>query len=863
LELLKLLKIKPEEVILVILGTAFAGSIGAAQVFLSVIPLSLFLVDYSSSLLPQTYILSGIFVFLSGLGFKKIQKGWTFFPTLLFPILISLGSLIPLGLILLLTHEPWISIVLLIWTTVLFAFLSLSLSNFIIQIFSLEEAKRLLGFVEGARALGGILSGLSIPIFAKLIGAKEAFLIAPLIILGSLFILYLVKRFYQSRFESDEPKAKVAKKGVSFGNLQNKAYTLSIFAFAAVATFNLFSLDLLFSTEIKKHFSTAVELASFLGLFSSISSTVTIFIGFFLYGRLLEKVGVITTLFIGPVLVGSLSVILVAIDLIPFFKTAVFTMLLITALVERVLRQAIITVTVGLLFQPLKAEEKSWVQLINKTMIQPLSISAIGILLLGLNYVLGISVLSVSGFIIFISTIGIVAMCIVKRDYVQMLMTSLSKRAIFQPEIVKLDKDTLQVLKTRLNSPFPGEVVYALETIEKDNLTEFQQIILPFIEHAEPDVKKFALSKIEQYRLSSVLEKLRAMAKQESDPAILGLVLLALGSISDLEKEGLSQTPLKKEFLIASIRYGSDGAKKAAMDSVVALAGSKEPSERELATEIICNAPLSEEKRLCPLLIENLTIPVLHTQSVKALKCLDCEKYIIENFNSFSKNTQLQVISLLGRQSLSFLEKMAQDQDPKLSMAAISALKHLEYQVNALQGEWVHKVLQLGSDHLHFLQTILDSLTEAKLLWSLLAREIEILQEKQLFLLSFIYPRKPILTALRGLRGGGKNGVGFAVEILLGILTKQDGETLIEGLSFVPTANGAKKQVKGDQLHKVIDFAPRCHLNMIHSAALYTIGELGLKDLAKELNEAKSNSDPFIEEIRDWSCEKLKNLSSK
>lgn len=881
-------KSNSEERSLVGLNILFAFLIGGVQTFLTVIPLAIFLTTYSSSLLTYVYMSLGILVFFIGNIFRYFQKNLSFFQVLLTTLLVFSLSLFMFWGLLVGMDFDWIPMALIIWTSVANLFLSLVLNMLAIRIFTLQEGKAFFGIIGGSRALGGMIPGFLMPLLVGSIGNKTVFLFVPFLILIAISILFSIYKKHKDRFLGQKSVIREKQEKITFKKLKNKSYVLCIFILAIVSIFNYYSLDLLFNAEVKKQFSTQAEIAGFLGIFTGFSNFLTLIGGFFLFGLVLDKLGLIVTLFLTPLTVGGFILLTLVTNLIPPTLGLVFGVFSVAVLMERMMRQSINSESLNLLYTPLRPREREWAQIQYRINIQSISTSAIGAILLGVNLAWGISIASIGSLVIVISACGIATMFLVKRDYIKILVGALAKWALHQPEFIKLDKDSLRIIEGRLKSRFPEEVIFVLQTIESIEPKELPKALVEALDNSLADVRIYALNKIEQYRVQPAQEKITQICLSEKDPKILGPALRALGAIADLEqfpwfREHLqsANNDIASSCFIALILHGSEIEKREALELLTKSSNGlmvamvlKEvdiPSKADLLLPLLsdkndevrliaCQAAADvEDERFYPALIENLSIAHLHYVAFQSLLKQAPTDYIFEHFDQFSRDAQSQLLNLLGfikdERCIDFLQKFLTSPDRKFLSVALRGLENQSFK--AKDRSQIIAILESENQSILFLREILASLTEEKtqLLQDLLSREIELIQESCFLLLTFIYPKEQILIAREGLTKKDRDKVSYAIEILLQTLSKEHANLLVHQLA--PKSVIKQNRPVEDVLLKVLKFAPNCYIPAINSAVVYTIGVLGLKPLADLVRKDEAPNDPFLEEIRHWALKKL------
>lgn len=591
-KILKIFDVKLEEVRIVGLTFLFTLLVGAVLNFMYSIPMAMFLARYNSSLLPYIYICAGISTAGFGVFFAYLEKRLSVFRLLTITLTILAGSLFVFWGVLIATDIKWISFALVIWAWMVNLILAAIYGILINQIFTLQQGKRLFGLMGGGIALGGIFSGFATDYLVGLIGTSNVILLNSLILLSCFFIQFSIKKHSGTRLTKSENVEEIQEK-TSFKNLQNKRFVFSIFIISSVIIFQYYVFDLLFNTEIQKHFPNEQEMAGFYGVIYAIYDIFALITGFFLYGWVLRKGGLIFALALLPLSMCIFIGITFFASIIPAAAGLVFGLLVTAAIIENTSRESIYAESVLLLFQPLKANQRAFAQMQNELKIMPLATALIGVILVLIDHYFKISIPTLALIIFGISSVSVCVIFLIKKGYIKALVQALSKRNLLNPEFKKLDKDSLNILKQHLKSKFPEEIVYILQTIEKIDREEFIKTIEETLNHPLSEVRKYALKKIEEYDIKSAKEKVKQLCLEEKDPEVLIRAILAFAKIGDLESlsslSAFEKNPNKKiatAAITAFIKYGKAEVKQKAIELVMQGAKSSQGEARAFSRAI-------------------------------------------------------------------------------------------------------------------------------------------------------------------------------------------------------------------------------------------------------------------------------------
>lgn len=899
-KILSLLHVEPEEKKIVFYSFLFAFCIGIVLNFMYSVPLSMFLAKYSSTMLPYIYISSGIATFLVSLGFVYLEKHVSVFYFLSIPIVFLGVSLFLFWSLLVTTSASWIIGLLLIWSWVV-ALLLVGVFNVLFnQLFTLEQGKRLFGLMMGGNALGGIISGFNLDFLVYSIGPNQVILLAAFILFLALGIQFCIKKHSGTRLLHEENPDEPIQQPVSLKSLPNKKYIFSVFLLTALVYFMFYSFDLLLNTLVEKKYTNELEMASFFGILFAVYDVMTLVIGLFLSSWILHKFGVILSLTIMP---GLLSISLLAAffaNLIPPLAFLVFPIVVAAAIMENMSREVIHAESTLLLLQPLRPFQRAWAQMKNEVSVQPLAMSIIGGILLIITHFFEIKVSNISLIVIGLglTVIGVIFL-VLKNGYVTLLSDALTKTAIINPSFTKLERDSLSLLKNHLKSPYPEEVIYVLETIKKLDQEEFNQALLESLDQSREEIRCYCLKQVEENRIKSIIEKVKQICLTETNAKILGCALLALGAIGGPENLSIIHSRLNdpnpeiaSQCLLSLIKYGAPAEKEKALkileeklhsndrkNYIEALKEIQFPEKIKLLLPLLkdsdyevrlsaCKGALNlTDNEIYHDLIDNLSIPQVAPAAFSTLLSMShsVSEYIMSHFDRYSENVQIELIKLLGfiknNQVKSFLSNLLNSSNRRLFYQTIQSLKKQSYKTENEEGKKsIYQYIARENDKILKFKEILENFSEekTKAILSLIRREIELAQELCFIMLSFIYPEKTITKSMYGLLSDDEDAISYAEELLNGTLNEKDKKNFLAQLSFRSHTQIPNEKINIEEgLRKIISYAPDCYISSMLSAAVYTIGDLKLKNLTKIIQTFFDESDPFLNETLSWTKGKL------
>lgn len=851
------------------------------QSFLGAVPLALFLSQYSTELLPVIYVWAGVFVFTTGLIILYSQKILTYFQFFTITSLSLSFSLLVLWFLFLFHDRPILSIFFIIWASVVAAFSSALIGIILNQLFTLQQAKRFFPFMQGgAASAGAMLVGFSLPFLASVIHLRNVPLIAAILMIASLFIVFLIKKYCAERFRS---VSKPRQKKESFFQFHNKTYILFLFFFVFITNADEVTFSVLFSTEAKAELKNAASLAGFFGVLGAVCNILQSTIGLFSFKVILKKWGLFVALMLIPV---TVSILLSFTFMAHFIERGFifFAFLVVTRVVQTVLRNGILGSSFLLLFQPLKPDERLWATLQNRFTVSPISISLIGLILIGVRKFFGIDFVALSLCMFGIYFVTIVILTFVKKGYSSVLMNAITKHFFVNADFTDLDAESLLIVKNKLKSVLPEEATYALQTLENASREDFKVAIIEALDHPSDDVKVYALSKIRQYQLQSAESKIKEIIKKDPSKTVISHAILALASLQNANDLNLikshiydSDQNIAASSLIALFKYGTPDDQKQALerlkisDDMLKAVVLKEinidqkaqllqqllQSERRSVRNEAAKAAFDvHDKQIYRLLLENSVIPYVRSGSFASLVALK-EPLFTEDFEKYRYEIQLERLKILGfvedERTVPLLLQFLSHQDKRMSHEAIKSLNRLNFQV--LSTEQKNKILaQISNEKRHIL-SLQNQIPNAPLLKDLVQREIELAQERIFLLLSLIYPKNLMMKALEGMRTKNPDMISYSIEILLQTLTPKETSDLLDILTFDPYAE-VEKPFKEVDLQYVLNKHEDFMISSVQAACIFTIGLLQIRSF-KDSVRAIQPSNALTEETKNWTLSQL------
>lgn len=900
-KILALFSIKKYEKQFISIAGFYAFCDGFVHEYIIVIPLSLFLARLDVSVLPYVYILAGVAFIITTPIYNYFGKHISIIKLSYLTLLFIAISIISFWFILNNLQHYYAPLVLLVWSWIMYSFMSLVLSNLYGSILTLQQAKRLYGPLDTVQGIGGIIGALSIPILVMKIGTLNCLLIIPLLLFIQIFIQFRLKKVYKDKLsivqEPEETKINTAK-ALKLSNIFKREYVLFVLLVGIIISFEWYVLDMLFNTELRNRYQNEGKIAEFLGTFYAIINISSLFFSAFALRKLLEKIGPILSLFIMPIFTLLMVITAGLFNLIPPTMTFVFWAIAITKLFEATLNSSVNEHAIGILFQVLNPRERVWARTQHNTYSFSVAMGLSGVILLVLVHFFGVNIYAFGTALILFCLAHMVFLSLLKMGYIREIMNSLSKHFLIQPRFEKVDKESLSLLKDRLHSQFPDEVLYALNVLENAHFSEFKRELIDVLDHPSDLVKDLALTKLEQYRIREAKDKILALSKKQVNEN----VIIALAACGGDSAESLLETWLYAEdasiragAVLGLLKYGSPTIRLKAVDVLLELVKSKDPMQRQKSAFILgqvrkfppllvgllhdeslevrkvaCEATaFSQEKFYIPYLLDNLFIPSVKNAAFLGLIEQDSGELLAFLRGSFAKYPiAIQEVILNALEKMKdtdgFILQILKTAKRRIFHASLQALYQKDaliepHEANAFLQKEIQFLTELQND-----MALIGTDKKYALLEPLLLRELELGLKRILMLLSLIYPRAILLSIEVGFAMRTEEALSYAIELLLNTLNKEHIEHVLPLLISVQNrvlgieSESSKRIDEIEGLRNILTPSRDYYISGIVPAAMYTACQhyTALNSMLKSL--AKSESpDPLFQETSQYVVEKI------
>ena len=802
-----------------------------------------FLSRFDPIYLPHMMILMAFTVGITVAFMTKISKKIPIFPQIVGTYTIGALSFIVIQLLL----SDWIYPVLYLWFEIFGTIMMIQFWLYTSMAFTTREAKRLFGLIASGAAISNTILGFSL---SEIINVFSTNFLLPAtsicIGISLIAIIFSAKHVQESTAVSTTTTNK-KNDGEKVGLVASpylKIMTLTIGLSAIVGALVDYQMKIIISDNL-----TETEMASLFGTLYGFIGVISIFMQFFVSGRLISRFGILWALMLLPValFVGSSMIFILPIVMFGIIaKTG-----------DQVFRFTIHDLSSQLLWLPVSPQEKNRAKPFIDGTIKNAAAGIAGILILVLFYFTDdIRLLSIPSIIML--AIWFFANFKLKNGYVMELRKAIEKRRLdFEElEIDVTDPEIVETIKKTLSTGDEYQKMFALDSMSDLPLMPWKEDILNLFNNGSPIMKgKILIMTSKAPEIIS--DELITPLIDHKDDLLSARAMISIGirqnkdSASKLMPWLNGKNDTRKAAAAASLILMRDEATVQANDTIkqmlfdqnndtqlaalnsvghiqgilpdiglVTLLDDDSPDVRRMAAQL---ASARSDKILIPPLIMNLDDPLTYPASRRALRSFDEANVskrindVLENINS-DKNVLIGAIRTVRDyrkfSNLKTIINLAKSNDGDLAKEAIESLFKLARQ-DPLPDSILNDTKSLLNEISKQTYIALGQINlftgndKAILINDYLSNFIKKKKELILKLSLMSFPDSPLETYQHALLAGDLSARSNALEILDNLLSNETREIVIplfdeldikekieKGAHFVDNITSNKKVVK-------------------------------------------------------------------
>lgn len=610
--LLPWLGVEPGEAPLVLRLALPYFFLGLAISFFETAALAIFLTDFTAQNLPTIYILNALVIVVVTLLFYRLSQQaslpsrvagnliFLLVMTIVFWLGVRGGPAVAL---------PAIVFLLPVASETIKVLIKSGYWGAAIRVFDLRQGKRLFGLLGSGRWVAFMVAGLLTPLIVGRLGVESLLLLAGLSIAIAIPLMLLTLR----RLSATVVAPAQAKAHVDASQPHTVSrYVWLIFGLIFIWFLAAYVTDNIFFDRTSYRFPDEQELASFLGVFSFVRGAVTLMVTLVISRAVTRRFGLRTAVLLLPVLVFGLAVLMLIaagqtqVDGVLPAAGSVFILAVALKLVDKAFGDTDEQSTLSILYQPLRAADRDWAQVIGTGVVKPVAIGAAGALLLMLDGVFGVSGFSLTYLLVGLALVWIGVAWAAGRQYVAQVSSAVTRRRLggLAPDLA--DATGIRSLQQLLDSPQPGKALYALRVLSEVDAFEHLSATVRALGHPEAEVRLAAIAqaaaigrRLNARDAGDLVAATRHLAGHDPDPTVRGQAMMTLalidpGSATVQElREIMTQSPagLKSGALAGMLILNATHPELVSVDEATGFLLATADENVEVALDAIAAAP--------------------------------------------------------------------------------------------------------------------------------------------------------------------------------------------------------------------------------------------------------------------------------
>ena len=501
----------------------FFQGVGIAVLF--VVANTLFLSQFPIESLPLVFMSSAVMMGLLGKLSDYLGSRWSV-PKMLMAIAIFVAFSVFLFFIGALTIKAiWIPFALYIWYQVVNPQIDTEFWTLSSFLFDVRQAKRLYGLISvgdvPAKLLGLALVHFLAPIMG---GIASLLIISAASFLGGTLILKRLLSIIKPHHFAHHAEIHAGKnlKGLNMLSRFFKSdLVMALSALYLTGAIILNFVDFSFKSGVEHKFHTQKELSDFFEIVFAIGNGIIIICKLLFSGKAIERLGVKRSLLSLPLFLISICITMILIRNI--FPDEYILMWFFTVMIvfSDVFRAVLYDPLFLALFQPLPTETRHRAHDIITGVINPIGLGICGLsLYIGISIYHHVDLYKINYVLIVLLIAWLCLIFYAVRKYIDALKLAINRRMIDSGQLNLGDEGSLKILKTRLKSSRPDEVIYASEILSKSHLPVFESAIPDLLLNPIPEVRLYTLNTMRELRIRTDTEALYNLIVSDTSPDV-------------------------------------------------------------------------------------------------------------------------------------------------------------------------------------------------------------------------------------------------------------------------------------------------------------------------------------------------------
>lgn len=578
---------------------------GAGIAFFFTASFAGFLDNHPITELPWVMIAASFMLWIGGWLYTKAEHALPF-PRLVIGITILMAvSFIVFRLFAYNSQEGLFFYVMLAWFHLLYLLNNLQFWGIATIIFDLRQSKRLFGLISSgdipAKFVGYTLAYSVI----KIVGQMNMLYLGAACLLGSIPFMLRIIRSGKLHIEHHEHHGHhnghhslhesvhygTSKLMTMFKNFMSNSFISGIAFISMLAFIAILILDYGFYAEVKS-IRDDENLGAFIAGFMAIMRISALFAKMIFTGRLTNSMGIRQTLLITPLTLAVLTTVIISTQLLTDNQKTLFYEFGAAFIIIDVCRTVFNSPVLLTLMQPLPTHERLRAHNIVKGIMDPFAFLITGLVLFFLTRVARANLLTISYVLVGVCCLWIPGIIFVHRQYLKILVQTISSRYFSQEEFSLKDEAILQAIRKKIESGNDLEVISILKMLHSKKDPVAEDLMVKLLNHPSEQVQLETLRLISGKQRDVIKEKLEQLIawtnnndiRDEAIKAFSKTSILPADTADFMEQEDLG---IKKAVLCGMLMNGETQIRDLAQQQVEQLIRSQNKLDKYFAAQIM------------------------------------------------------------------------------------------------------------------------------------------------------------------------------------------------------------------------------------------------------------------------------------
>ena len=787
---------------------------GAGISFFFTAEFARFLEKYPMQELPWVMVISAGLLWLTGFAYTVLEHKIPFRQFNEGIILLMAGSMLMVRLGSSIITADWLYYLSLAWFYVLYLLNNLEFWGIAARLFDIRQSKRLFGVISSGDIPAKFIGYTLALVFVPYTGTLNLLFLGVICMLASVPIFRSIARAGKHHFEDHTASHGIHQSARPIHSLYTtftgstmirRIAIISLLASACIILVNFG-----FYSKVKDAYHDDVSLARFIAMFMAGLRIAALITKTVFTGRLTTNLGVQPSLFITPIVLVLLVLMTLLVNSFSNNEKIVFYIFGASSIAIDVLRTAINSPVLLTVMQPLPTHDRLRAHNIVKGIMDPFATLFSGIFLIILSrFQLETDLPTISYSLIVLAILWIIGIVYVNREYLNMLVSTISSRYFSQEDFTLNDNITLEKIREKIKSGTDQEVLNILHMVSGRQNPLSIELLRQFLNHPSESVRVETIRILNHNNIRELREPLEALLEEARSPVLVNEAVTAICAMSDsfssLQAYIHHPDPaIQKAAICGMLGNSNNTIKSSAEEMLGKLLLSRDPADTTAALIILTSVRNEYDHPLHARLIKGEPgvnhIPAAiaaigQAASGESLEALlghlpKHEKPVldalyragprsvpfIEKFlNQQRPATQLasQLVLLLGKiggnEARGTLERLIRSH-PNTIDSSIKALYRSRYTASEESRSELENLarayLQYGVEMLNMQNSLKEKGQAGQLLYNAVVIELAEIREILLCLFGCLYDRDKIKKSRNGLLANKKETIANAMEII-------------------------------------------------------------------------------------------------